>query len=196
MLSLRSRFHDGPGGLLAHSSGTNIPITALGAYMQRNHMAIQTDKEFNLHTQRQMILVHRMNEIVKKISEWLGEEIAELTQTLTEGNQRDGVGVALRDLLRSGLGIIFHFCSSRISEADRLEQDRLASGTAGFSQVVPNYEEYLGDFRRSVFERLKQVYVEYFHRLRSSYQEAYSAELIACTSLRFVISGTVSFCSA
>ena len=158
-------------------------------------MAIQADKEFNLHSQRQMILLYRMDEIAKTISDWLRDEVAKLEQTLAGGNQRDSLGVTLRDLLRSSLGIIFHPCSSRISEADQLEQDRLTSGTAGFSQGVPNYEEYLDDFRRSVVERLKQVYVEYLHRLQSSQQEAYSAELSACTSLRFVISGTVSFCS-
>ena len=113
MLSLRSRFHDGPGGLLAHSSGTNIPIAALGAYMQRNYMAIQADKQFNLPTQRQMVLEHRLNEIREKTSEWLWGEIVEVKQKLVEGQQAGICGVALSDLLRSSFGIIFYSCPSR-----------------------------------------------------------------------------------
>jgi hypothetical protein len=75
--------------------------------MQRNHMAIQTDKEFNLPTQRQTVLEHRMNEIVKKTSEWLRDEIVELRSKLAEGNPGAGFGTSLNDILKRSLGSIF-----------------------------------------------------------------------------------------
>lgn len=72
--------------------------------MQRNHMAIQTDKAFNLPTQRQMVLEHRMNEIVKTTSEWLRDE---LRSKLAEGNPGAGFGTSLSDILKRSLGSVF-----------------------------------------------------------------------------------------
>lgn len=108
VISLRSRFHDGPGGLLAHAAGANIPIAALASFMQLNHAVIQADEVLNLPSQRQIVLERHVSEIAKKKLNWLRDEgTTELKRLLAEGRPVDGLGSILGDLFKSSLGIVF-----------------------------------------------------------------------------------------